>query len=115
VLHQQWEGYVESLTANGFHALLVDMSSSSNEEERTEVAFGEVSDFDRQLVQPGAVFYWSLGYRVRPSGQREGMSVIRFRRLPVWTAEELESAHRAAKAAADLFGWESGPQIETSE
>lgn len=109
VLHQQWEGYVEHLTPTGFRALLVDITGGVDDEERTEIDLDEVSEFDRPLIEPGAVFYWSLGYRVRTSGQREGMSVIRFRRLPTWTPEELDEAERAADASMALFGWEVEP------
>lgn len=106
VVHQQWEGYVESVSTSGFRALLVDTSGGEDSEERTEIDLDEVSDFDRPLIEPGAVFYWSVGYRVRTSGQREGMSVIRFRRLPTWTEEELDDARAAANEAMALFGWD---------
>lgn len=105
VIHQRWEGYVEALKKTGFEALLIDLAERPLHEERTQIDFDEVSAFDRNLIQPGAVFYWSMGYRVRPSGQREGLSVIRFRRLPTWTPEELDLAERAAKETAELFGW----------
>lgn len=107
VIHQRWEGYVEAVTGSGFGALLISLAEGSRDDERTEIDFDEVSAFDRPLIVPGAVFYWSLGYRVRPSGQREGLSVIRFRRLPTWTADELRVAARAAGEAMDLFGWSS--------
>jgi hypothetical protein len=115
VLHQKWEGYVERLTSTGFHALLVDITRGDDEEERTEFDFGEVSDFDRPLIEPGAVFYWSLGYRVRTSGQREGLSVIRFRRMPMWTPQELDEADRAAEATRAVFGWEHEPHLPAGD
>jgi hypothetical protein len=115
VLHQKWEGYVERLTSTGFHALLVDITRGDDEEERTEFDFDEVSDFDRPLIQAGAVFYWSLGYRVRASGQREGLSVIRFRRMPMWTPEELDEADRAAEATRAVFGWDREPHLANGD
>lgn len=105
IVNQHWEGYVERLTPSGFEALLVDMDSEASPEEKTEVDFTEVSGFDRHLIRPGAVFYWSLGYRVRSSGQREGMSIIRFRRIPTWTTEALDEAGAGAQKTMDLFGW----------
>lgn len=115
VVHQQWEGYVESVADSGFQALLVDITGGADTEERTEIDFDEVSEFDRPLIEPGAVFYWSLGYRVRTSGQREGMSVIRFRRLPTWTDEELCEARAAAEETMAVFGWEREPDARGNE
>ncbi len=112
VLHQQWEGYVERRTSSGFQALLVDMTTGTDDEERTEIDVNEVSEFDRPLIEPGAVFYWSLGYRVRTSGQREGVSMIRFRRLPIWTPEELREAAEAAASTSEVFGWAGDSESE---
>ena len=59
---------------------------------------------DLDLLEPGAVFYWNIGYRDRPSG-RERISTIRFRRLPVWTADELKVADQEAARVREKIGW----------
>ncbi|MCA1704070.1 MAG: hypothetical protein LC808_12725, partial [Actinobacteria bacterium] len=115
VIHQRWEGYVEAVSKAGFEALLIHLAEGSRDEERTEIDFDEVSAFDRPLIEPGAVFYWSVGYRVRASGQREGLSVIRFRRLPTWTPDELRVAERAARETMELFGWSSAESKQGDE
>jgi len=79
-----------------FLARLVDMESPSPDEE-ADILKKEISDEDLQLIEPGAVFYWNIGYQVDPSGQRKRASVIRFRRLPIWTPQELADAKRWAE------------------
>jgi len=92
---QKWEGQVVRLTSDGFIAKLVDLTAAATEEE-AEFSLDDVSAADRALVRPGAVFYWSIGYRVAVTGQRSRESVLRFRRLPLWSrADRAEAALRA--------------------
>lgn len=95
---QKWEGQVVRLTAGGFVAKLVDLTAMAPEED-AEFALDDVSAADLPLVQPGAVFYWSIGYRVAVRGQRSRESVLRFRRLPTWSRAD------RAEAAARADGW----------
>jgi hypothetical protein len=84
--------------------VVIDGSDPSNEE-IVEFDIEEVSPGDHCLVEPGSVFYWSIGYRTDPSGERSRSSVLVFRRLPAWSAQELK---RAKEDAADLrkrLGW----------
>jgi hypothetical protein len=100
----EWEGYVEEVQDERFLAMLVD--KTTGRAERTTVLFDEVSSFDLDLVEPGAVFYWSVGYRVRETRQREGISLIRFRRLPTWTARELTQLSGSASVRAAELQWD---------
>src|SRR5262249_25118886 len=62
VLLQKWEGTVlQVLPEDSLFARLVDLSGSGPDEE-AEFSLEEVSDIDRPLVVPGAIFYWSIGY-----------------------------------------------------
>lgn len=101
---QKWEGVVLEVREDFFLARLVDLTQQSPDEE-AEFPIEEVSQEDLDLLQPGAVFYWNIGYLDKRSGQRTRASVIRFRRLPVWTQEEIESATREAKRIRDSIGW----------
>lgn len=93
---QKWEGRVQELTDGGFVARLTDLTSDLPDEE-AEFDVQEVSFLDRRLLKPGAVFYWSIGYRDAVTGQRSRESVIRFRRLPTWSKpDHAEAARRAA-------------------
>ena len=101
---QKWEGTVLQVLEDSFFARLVDLTSSGVDEE-AEFPVEEVSDADRPLIMPGAVFYWNIGYIDNISGQRTRASVIRFRRLPVWRPEELERTERKAQHISDLLDW----------
>jgi hypothetical protein len=101
---QKWEGIVLQVFEDSFFAQLVDLTSGGVDEE-AEFPVEEVSDADRSLIAPGAVFYWNIGYIDDISGQRTRASVIRFRRLPVWRSEELERAKRKAQHLGDLLDW----------
>jgi hypothetical protein len=82
---QSWEGVVLKVTDDTFYVRLVDLSGNRAEEEM-ELEKQELSDFDLELLETGAIFYWTIGYRVKlPRGARERVSQIRFRRLPAWS------------------------------
>lgn len=49
-----------------------------------------VSDQDRDLVIPGAVFYLTLYKRTKRGGSIENSQELRFRRLPSWTQKDLD-------------------------
>jgi len=101
---QKWEGTVLQVLQDSFFARLVDLTNGGVDEE-AEFPVEEVSDADRSLIAPGAVFYWNIGYIDNISGQRTRASVIRFRRLPVWKPEELERAKHKAQRIGALLDW----------
>lgn len=94
---QQFEGRVLDVGPDWFSAALFDMTDEITEEE-AEFDLDEVSSDDRSLVVPGAIFYWSIGYRTERSGERSRTSLIWFRRLPVWGERDLEDVQ--ARVAA---------------
>jgi hypothetical protein len=99
---QRWEGYVLDVTEDSFRARLMTIEGEGPTQE-AEILLEELVQEDRKLVEPGAVFYWSIGYLDRPSG-RLRISSIRFRRLPAWTSRELEKARAEAKELGVLLG-----------
>lgn len=100
---QKWEGVVTERDDECFWARLTDLTSSGPTEE-VELLIQDVPWEDRSLVEPGAVFYWSIGYRDEASGQRWRASTLRFRRLPVWSEDELEIARVRAGDVKKVFG-----------
>jgi hypothetical protein len=99
---QQWEGVVDEVNDGSFVARLVDRTAKEPDEE-AEFDLGEVPTGDRELVVPGAIFYWSVGYRTAATGTRSRVSIISFRRLPAWTeAEKLQARERAEEIAKAL-------------
>jgi hypothetical protein len=99
---QSWEGRVVEVLKDSFVGVLADMTMPGVEEQ-VELDLEEVTPDDLPLVQPGAVFYWSIGYRAEPSGTRSRASEIRFRRLPRWSEAEIRDvAHRVKALKARL-------------
>lgn len=101
---QKWEGYVLEIDNEVFRARLIPISGQEDIQE-AEIYLSEVTEEDRDLLEPGAVFYWSIGYLVRPSGTLRA-SLIRFRRLPAWSEDQLYKAERDAHRWGDLFSAE---------
>jgi hypothetical protein len=100
---QKWEGIVLDVLKDSFTARLIDLTQEGSDEE-AEFALEEIDEGDKGLLKPGAVFYWNIGYSDSPSG-RARVSIIRFRRLPVWRSEELERAKRDAERLSGLLEW----------
>ena len=89
---EKWEGYVVSVSKDSFVARITSTSGERNIEQEAQILIEEITESDRSLIQPGAVFYWSIGYLDRRVGGRLTTSIIRFRRLPVWTNQDLRKA-----------------------
>lgn len=103
---QKWEGYVlKVLDDNYILVRLVNLTDPGQPDEEAEIPIQELSFEDHELIEPGAVFYWNIGYLDRTSGQRERNSVIRFRRLPRWEAEDIEKAKVEAKRIRKKLQW----------
>ncbi|MEA3359623.1 MAG: hypothetical protein U9R17_09510 [Thermodesulfobacteriota bacterium] len=99
----KWRGVVLEIHKDCFLCRLVDQDGNSPDEE-AEILLSEISDEDFQLIDIGAVFYWSIGYQINPSGSRTRSSIIRFRRLPVWRSEELSEAQKKAEKTLIKLG-----------
>ena len=95
-LLQKFEGTVISVAGDSFVARLIDKTNFGIEEE-AEIPLAEIMPGDYEMVKPGAVFYWAIGYRREVYGQVTRSSVIRFQRLPSWSAADLERAQKAAE------------------
>ena len=98
---QKWEGYVTEVCSDTFWARLSPIFGEGSDQD-AEIYLEEVDLEDRTLIKPGAVFYWTIGYLNRPSG-RQRSSVIRFRRLPVWSKQDLIKARATAQTFKQLF------------
>ncbi len=83
---QEWEGYVLEVAETTFTARLVALDDKSPNQE-AEIYLEQVDEGDHWLIEPGAVFYWNIGYTYRPSG-KSTTSSLRFRRLPLWSKRE---------------------------
>jgi len=100
---QQYEGVVLSVGEESFWAKLTDKAAPGREDEEGEFAIEEVSETDRHLITPGAVFYWHLGYHDSVSRQRTRQSIILFRRLPAISGDCLERSRKKAQEFLEAF------------
>jgi hypothetical protein len=102
---QSWEGTVQERQVDSFIAHLKDKSGDRNGY-IAEISFEETSETDRDLIRPGAIFYWDIGYTEEKSGKRSRRSLIHFRRLPVWTPREISQIEAEAENIRTSIGWE---------
>lgn len=96
---QDWEGVVDQVDEDGkvFTARLRDLMTGETCPSRTaEIPVEDVSDDDRRLLCPGAVFYLTAGRSLR-KGRREIFGRIVFRRLPGWTSADLRRIEERAR------------------
>lgn len=93
---QSWEGVVQDVGKETIFARLTDLLGQG-EDAAVEIYIEEIDKDDRELIEIGAVFYWTIGYLERASG-RQRSSIIRFRRLPVWREKDLKLAEKRASA-----------------
>lgn len=101
---EKWEGCVVEVGKDSFTALLTDLRGAVADQEAEFPILDEVSPEDIDLVQPGAVFYWTIGYHSKPGGTRSHSSEIRFRRLPSWSEAEIADAKRIAAGWKKALG-----------
>lgn len=99
---QKWEGRVLEVHPDSFTAVVLDLGDRKTEEE-VEFDLTELSEYDLPLLAPGAVFYWSIGYRVDVNRTKSRSSLIRLRRLPVWSKRDLRQLDdRLAELKRDM-------------
>jgi hypothetical protein len=102
---EQWEGIVLAVEDNSFSARLVNKTNGRAPDEEGQFTFAQLSSpEDRELITPGAIFYFSIGYGESPSRQRRLSAFLRFRRLPAWTKTELAEVEAETSRLAALFG-----------
>lgn len=97
----QWEGVVEEVHGDKFRSRLVQLDNGHTNPARvefTEFAFDDLAnESDRALVQPGAIFYWTIGRSKNAAGTSTNMSLVRFRRIPSPGLQQRRRAHVEAQ------------------
>lgn len=103
---QKWVGLIKSVDLDNhiFNAKLINKTNAGYDE-YAEINFDEITEEDIELIEPGAVFYWTIGYHHNHNGQRTRFSQIRFRRLPNWDDDKIKAAKENANELAILIGW----------
>lgn len=91
---QRWEGFVIEMGKDTFTARLVPIVGEGGDLE-AEIYADQIHPDDVTLIRPGALFYWTIDDQAR--------SLIRFRRLPPWMAEEIDRARAEGIEMQTLF------------
>lgn len=94
---QLWEGRVLSVDLdNEVMSVLLTAKIGEMPEHSAEIELQWVSEQDRDLVVPGAVFYLTL-YKKTQKGSIKNSQELRFRRRPSWTKQEVQRIHSDAE------------------
>lgn len=107
MISHHWECTVEEVHETEFTAVLRSLRDIRDSEKSAEIPREEVSMDDLELLTPGAVFYWTIGYETSPAGTRRRFSLIKFRRLPAWTEKDLKRVTRTGDELFERFGKDS--------
>ena len=91
---QRWTGVVESIEKDKVTVRLKDIDNKNAPEEIAILLTEDISDDEREFLAVGASFIWTIG---RQEGESQLFSKIAFRRLPVWTKEDIEEAEQWGK------------------
>jgi hypothetical protein len=105
ITEQRWQGYVTGTQGDKFQAIVYDTFDDEEDVEEAEFDRDEVSEVMRGLIQPGAIFFWDIGFQVDPSGQRIRQSIISFPMIPVHTEKQRIQALERAKVRFRELGW----------
>ena len=103
-----WEGEVKSVDIQA-QTMQVYLHSklSQTPDHAGEIGLEWVTDQDKDLIKPGAVFYWTL-YKETRRGSIRNSQELRFRRLPSWSKTQLE---RIQAEASKLFQIPRAPRV----
>ena len=97
-----WEGVVEQVNGQEFYARLTPFENglpNAGRVEFTEFSFDDLANADdREFVQQGARFYWTIGRATNPAGTLTNVSLVRFRRVPPTTSHRRQQAEAEADA-----------------
>lgn len=97
---QIWEGTVLKVDHEaGAMQVLLDAKMGQVPRHSAEIDLEWVSDQDKDLVRPGAVFYLTLFKRTK-RGSVENAQELRFRRRPSWSLTQLKRIEESASSLA---------------
>lgn len=101
---QKWKGIVTEITESGFKAELEDQTNPGTKEVAS-FDLEEISPDDQKLIEIGAVFYWSIGYK-NQNGQVTKESLIRFQRIADWKEKDYDAAADRASSIYESLNFE---------
>lgn len=104
---QEWEGAVTNVDGDTFTARLTDLTAGKRvAEEEADFLVDDLTDDDLQLLVPGAIFRWVVGYQRASGGSKKRVSHVVFRRLPMLTEKDAAEAREEGTRRAAALKWE---------
>ena len=100
---QYWSGVVESIDGSDVLVTLKDKTDPEQPDEQVKLDIKEFDKRDLDVLQPGAMFLWYMGYRQTRKTTKYRISVIRLRRLPKWSQREISRAQDKSTEIFDFF------------
>lgn len=103
----EWSGCVTDIqeSSHFFSATLkgIEGDGVKGEEDDAIIPISDVSEGDKDLLQPGNFFRLCVMHEVTPSGQPRRYSLVIFRRMPAYRKQDLDaSMERGRKLARGL-------------
>lgn len=102
-LNQQWECVISAVRDEVVECEMHDLLDPRQPVEVAEIYIAKFEEFDRPLLEEGAVFYWSIGVHWQDSGQIRKYSRLRLRRMPQLSASQLSDITTKANEIFSLF------------
>ena len=103
----EWEGYVESIGDEDFVVKMADVRSENGlPSEMATFSKEDLNEYDKDLLQEGAIVRWVIGMERLASGQRRRVSMLHFRRLPAHTAADFARAKSKAQELIQAIDWD---------
>lgn len=100
---QIWEGVILSVDfERGIMTVKLTDRGGLIGDHTADIELQWVSNQDRDLLRPGAVFYWTM-FKETKRGSVSNSQEIRFRRLPSWTKRQLAIMHEDALELSTKF------------
>lgn len=104
-IKQKFSGIVTEIDRDNeeFTARISDLENPDNPDELVTLDFDEIQETDQHQFTKGDSFIWYIGYVEGEMISREGFSKIRFRHLPAWSQQEIDTAACRAEELAHFF------------
>lgn len=104
IISHHWECTVLSVGATSFAAALRSLRDPIDSEKEADIPIEAVTPDDVELLEAGAIFYWTIGYEISAGGTRRRTSQLKFRRLPAWTKKDIARVRERGKELFEMFG-----------
>ena len=77
--------------------------------EEASFSFSELNEIQRDNVEVGAIFRWVIGMQRLPNGNKQRVSELYFRRLPVHSEKEIMETLDSIRAQLESQEWDDTP------